>query len=842
MNNPPEALAGSNVETPIEKSEFHISVRDLVEQIERSGDINFRFSSRSSATEGIKGHQRLQKSRIGNYEAEKPVEITVEKPDLNLTISGRVDGYYPDSTDFVVEEIKTIRVDVASIPGSVQRLHWGQVKIYAYLLARQHPTEVRSSTVRLCYFDLDHDREHQLDQQWTATELELFFTDLVDRFIDYLRRLLIWRQRRDKTIVGLDFPYPAYRPGQREMAVSVYKTLKQQGQLVMQAPTGIGKTIASLFPAIKALRELSYEKLFYLSAKTSGQQMAQSAIDDLKSSGLIFRDITLTAKEKICFTPGAPCDAEHCQYARGYYDKLPTVMVEVIDSCDSLRRETIEEIARRHELCPFELSLDLSLMSDVVICDYNYVFDPVVHLRRFFESRNESRRQNMQSRYVLLMDESHNLVDRGRDMFSAEFCKDDVLALRRRVKSQLPLIAKKLTRINTVFLTMIKPVKVGLEQRNSAQLDQCAVSFQRALRGFCDAAEDWLQLNQPVSFQADLLELYFSAIRLLRTVESAKEGYAFLLLRKNKNTFFKLYCLNPGPGLSDGFDRVDASVCFSATMAPRVYFKTLMGIADSAAWYQIESPFAAENLGIFTTSFISTTYKDRTDSLYELVDTLKTVISTQTGNYMVFFPSYAYLTEVNGKFEERYPEIKTIRQTPSMSGEDREAFLQSFEQMNQTQLGFAVMGGVFGEGIDLKGSRLIGAIIVGVGLPQLGLERDLIQDYFNQDTSGQEDVSRSSVSRSSVSRSNVSENNGFINHGFEFAYQYPGMNRVLQTAGRVIRSETDRGVVCLIDHRFNEARYQQLLPSTWQPERARSRQQLEQHLLSFWQGHSGAND
>ena len=460
MKNPPEVLAGI-AETQVAKPEFHISVRDLVEQIERSGDINFRFSSRSSATEGIKGHQRLQKSRTGHYEAEKPVEITVEKPDLKLTISGRVDGYYPDSTDFIVEEIKTIRVDVASIPESVQRLHWGQAKVYAYLLACQHPSEVSSSNVRLCYFDLDHDKEHQLDQQRTLTELELFFTDLVDRFIDYLRRLLIWRRHRDETIDGLDFPYSMYRQGQREMAVSVYKTLQQQGQLVMQAPTGIGKTIASLFPAIKALRELSYEKLFYLSAKTSGQQMAQSAIDDLKSSGLNIRDITLTAKEKICFTPGAPCDAEHCQYARGYYDKLPAVMDEVINSRDSLRRETIEEIAHRHTLCPFELSLDLSLMSDVVICDYNYVFDPVVYLRRFFESGKESKKKSVQSRYALLMDESHNLVDRGREMFSAEFCKDDVLALRRLVKTQLPMIAKKLSRINAVFLTMIKPVKDG---------------------------------------------------------------------------------------------------------------------------------------------------------------------------------------------------------------------------------------------------------------------------------------------------------------------------------------------------------------------------------------------
>ena len=779
------------------KPVFKVSVRDLVETTDRSGDINFRFSGRSSAMEGIRGHQRIQKSRGDLYEAEKQVKKKIACSDLILEISGRVDGYFPGD-DFLVEEIKTTRVDVDLIPESVKNIHWGQARIYAMLLAEMH--DVAELSVRLCYLDLEEEREHHLTEHWHVDELKTCFDDHIDQYCEYLRRTLVWIGRRNRSIDRLTFPYEKYRPGQREMAVSVYRTLKQEHQLVMQAPTGIGKTIAGIFPSVKALKELSYEKLFFLSAKTSGQQMAQKAISDLKSSGLEVRDITLTAKSKICFNPGSPCDADHCEYALGYYDRLAGVVDEALESGESLDRSQIEHLAHKHQMCPFELSLDLSLISDTVICDYNYVFDPVVRLRRYFETR--------QNRYVLLMDESHNLVDRGREMFSAEICKDDVLALRRQVKAELPLLARRLSKINTEFLMFMRD-KEQIKRDNGKLLDQYPTKFIRALNGFCEVAEDWLQLNQQAVFQPALLELYFEALRIQRVAQLVDENYVFVLLKRNRKTAFKIFCLNPGPGLSEGFTSVNASICFSATMSPQNYFKTLMGIDDSAGWYQIESPFPAANLGVFTTSYISTTYRSRSESLYELVDTLESILRIKTGNYIVFFPSHAYLAEVLEKFVERYPEFETIVQTTYMAEEERELFLQSFESTSETLIGFAVMGGIFGEGIDLKGTRLIGAIIVCVGLPQQGLERDLIRGYFDADESRR-------------------------GNGFEFAYQYPGMNRVLQTAGRVIRSETDRGIVCLIDHRFNEARYQALFPESWKPERLRSRQHLMQSLRSFW--------
>ncbi|MFT7685236.1 MAG: DNA excision repair protein ERCC-2 [Candidatus Azotimanducaceae bacterium] len=780
------------------KTSYRISVRDLVEQIERSGDINFRFSSRSNAMDGIRGHQKLQKSRSDGYLSEVKVTGTFDLEDIHLEVGGRVDGYYPDLNKFIVEEIKTIRVDVARIPMSILRLYWGQVKIYACLLARIH--EVKELTIRLSFLDLDSNEEHQLDEEITAIELESYYEIITSQYISFIRRNRLWIEGRDKDINTLKFPYDTYRPGQREMAVSVYKNLKEESQLVLQAPTGIGKSIASIFPSIKALPELAYEKIFFLSAKASGQLMAQNAIQELKESGLRFRDITITAKAKICFTKGAACDAEQCEYARGYYDKLPILMDEVLASEESLTRAEIEHLAKKHTVCPFELSLDLSLISDLVICDYNYIFDPVVYLKRYFD--------NKKSKYALLMDESHNLVDRGRDMFSAEITKQDFLDLKSLVKSDLPLLAKRLNKVNAEFLSLIKKENNLLEE-NATKLDSEPEGLLSALRKFVEIAEDWLQINESSYFHGDLLKVYFDTLRFLRTNEYVDVHYCYLLFAVKKEVRLKIYCLNPAPKLAEGFDRVTSSICFSATMNPQSYFHTLMGVSKETDWYQIEPPFPPENLGVYSSTYISTTYNTRTASIYELVDSLATILSAKKGNYIVYFPSYAYMSDVRDKFIERHSKYETIAQSKGMSEEKRVEFLDAFVPREDTLLGFAVMGGVFGEGINLVGERLIGAIIVGVGLPQLGLERNLIRDYFDEHDSRK---------------------------GFEFAYQYPGINRVLQTAGRVIRSDTDKGIVCLFDLRFNERRYQELLPASWQMMQVRNRQQLEQGLVSFWKG------
>ncbi|MBD3649106.1 MAG: ATP-dependent DNA helicase [Pseudomonadales bacterium] len=584
------------------------------------------------------------------------------------------------------------------------------------------------------------------------------------------------------------------------MAVGVYRALSRDEQLIVQAPTGLGKTVAALFPALKVMGEGQYEKVFYVTARTSGQRMAEATLAGLRGKGLMLRDVTITAKDKVCFNPGSPCEPEHCEYARGYYDRLPAAIDGTLASHASLTRSVIEDRSRAFNVCPFEFSLDLSRYADVIICDYNYVFDPAVYLRRYFDESSGD--------YALLIDECHNLVDRGRDMFSALVTKGDVLAVRRLVKSTSPLLAKRLARINSEILALKKEDPDGFQARGYIVGDEVPAGIVRAMRGFCDDAEDWLQREE--SGDEALLDLYFDCLRFIRTSELFDRNYVSLLISTGRDMILKLYCVDPAPLLRRGLERVKATVGFSATVTPRAYFRQLLGVGEETGWYRLPSPFASENLGVFVANHISTAWKDRDRTLGELTALIEAVTRQRRGNYLIFFPSYAYLQAVHEEFQRRWPEVDTIVQQSGMSEGERDDFLGAFEVGEQHLIGFAVMGGVFGEGVDLKGTRLIGVIIAGVGIPQVGIERDLIRDYF--DESGQ---------------------------GFEFAYQFPGMNRVLQTAGRVIRDESDRGIVCLVDSRFSQARYRQLYPPEWNVSHLSDTGSLTDHVSRFWRGHYG---
>lgn len=785
--------------------EHKISIRELVEFVERSGDINYRFSSRSSALEGIKGHQRLQRARAAacgdQYQAEKQVSARVSVDGLDIVLAGRVDGYFPQRRPLEVEEIKTMRASPQDLPAGVRHVHWAQAKVYAALLAAEH--DVQAVVVRLCYLNLDDDSEYNLEQLYTRQELDVYFESVTGRYADWLQGLHRWHGRRNDSIGTLSFPYGQYRSGQRDMAVSVYRALKEESHLVMEAPTGIGKTMAALFPAVKALRELDYDKAFFLTAKTSGQETAQRAVADLKRQGLQLRDITLTAKDKVCFNPGSPCDAEHCEFAAGYYDRLPVVIENVMNSDRSLDRGAIEALARENTLCPFELSLDLSRLCDVVICDYNYVFDPTVYLRRYFDGSA--------GRYAFLVDESHNLVDRGRAMFSAEINKDAYLSLRKELDGALPSLAKSLARVNAAILALRRPSKSQFERIGYLRFADLPDKVLAALRGFCEKAEDWLRENSPASYQPALLALYFDSLRFIRTAEWFDSSYVCLMERTGGGVLLRLYNLNPATGLGEGMRRGTAGLCFSATMTPQPYFEQLMGLGEESTWYRIASPFNPANLGVFSIPFISTAYRDRDASLGELAQVVADIVAVRRGNYLVYLPSHTYLDKLYDHFTRSRPEIGCIRQRVGMDEREREAFLSSFveDQGQETLVGFAVMGGVFAEAVDLKGTRLIGVVVVGVGLPGIGVERNLIRDYFAETDDA----------------------------GFEFAYQYPGMNRVLQTAGRVIRSESDKGIVCLVDRRFAEPRYRRLLPGEWCLRECRSRPLLAGALTDFWRGH-----
>lgn len=802
-----------NGAVPGQKKSLRLSVKALVAFGESSGDINFRFSSRSTALAGIRGHQRLQARRGEDYRAERAVTDVVSNGTIELNVSGRVDGYFPGTDPLVVEEIKTCRGEASLIPESVRRIHRGQARVYATLLGR---TEAASRvTVRVTYLQLDDDSEWQDEETLPVAELEAWYADLVARYLAFEVRLQAWRNRRDTSIEVLTAPYDGFREGQREVAVSTWRALKTGSQAIIQAPTGIGKTMATIFPAVKAMRDMNYDKVFFMTAKGSGQRAAQSAIDDLRGAGLRLRDITLTARDKTCFNPGSPCHPDHCEFARGYFDRAAAVFAQEASSDEPLSRERIESLARANTLCPFELSLDLTSIADLIIGDYNYVYDPSVYLRRLFDDRP--------GRYALLVDEAHNLVDRGRDMLSAAISKGDVLRIRRDIKDSSRLVARRLGRVNAAILSLKKAHDLTSPSRETggvAVLEELPSSLLTPLRRFCEAAEERLAEDA----HPGLLSLYFDIHRFLRVAEWVDDSYRCLLETQDGETRVRIVNLNPAVGLAPGFARHAASVCFSGTLQPARYFRPLIGVDAEASWYRVASPFPQDNLGVFVAPFVSTAYRDRTASLDALVDVVASVVAGAGGNYLAYFPSHRYLADAADRFSERYPDIRTLKQARGGTEADRDAFLAAFENTGEsagesagentgentgegTLVGFAVMGGVFGEGVDLRGAGLKGVIIAGVGLPGISSERDLMLDYFG-------DESRDA--------------------GFRFAYQYPGINRVLQTAGRVIRSETDRGIVCLVDRRFVEPRYAELLPEEWQVQVTESCASLGESVRAFW--------
>lgn len=775
---------------------YNVSVGDLT-TLCRGGDINFRFSSRSSAIEGIRGHQQVQRSRGEHYVPEYPVALSVIEDGREMTISGRLDGIGYDKVRqlFVIDEIKTLRIAVSEIPGSIMDSYWHQVLLYAYMLLQELNTETRI-VVRLCFFHLDESSEETIERLVTRENVTQLFADTVHYYFNYLDRREAWLDARSKSLAGLSFPYGEFRKGQRDLSVAVFRALDDGGHLVLEAPTGLGKTMGTMYPAVRRLERQEVKRVMYLSAKTQTQQQAKAAVADLRGRGAALRSVVLTARDKVCFSPGEPCHPDHCQYAKGYYDKLPIAIDDILASDRDFTRERVEQLALQHELCPFELGLDLASQCDVIVADYNYVFDPVVYLRRFFEQGVKDS--------IVLIDEAHNLVDRGRQMFSAELDKEDFLGIARLMSESSPAVARAAKSVNRSILNYCKPNKLRFDELGHLTDSELPLGIIRSLTRFVAVAEEELRMERSDlgGRRETLLGVYFDALRFLRTSEWFDDTYIFLINRVARKQRLHLYCVDPSIRLAEVFDRLAASVSFSATLRPSGFFREMMGIPESSKWYRLPSPFPEERLHVSVATFVDTSYRGRESSADELCTLIHDVISGKPGNYLIFFPSYQYLETIQDRFEQKYPAIPLLVQARNMSDEERGDFLSRFDDASET-CGFAVMGGAFSEGIDLKGDRLIGVVVVGVGLPQVGIERDLIRDHFPE-------------------------------HGFEFAYQYPGMTRVLQTAGRLIRDAKDKGVLCLVDRRYEEDRYLDLLPAYWMPSICRNSGDVRENLFRFW--------
>lgn len=774
-----------------------VSVHGLVEFVLQSGDIvPGGFQKRDRAQAGTQGHKQVQRSRPPGYTSEVEIAFLVENTGVPLEVRGRIDGIYADAVPPILEEIKTTTLSLELVDEEFNPLHWAQAQCYAFMYAsQQHLDEIG---VHLTYFHLDSRQEKTFSRRFTLAELESFFYRLARTYLEWISRVGAWQAGRDRSIQALAFPYAAFRPGQREMAVAVYKAIRASDRLYVQSPTGVGKTIAALFPAVKALGQGLATKIFYLTAKTSGRQVAERALEDMRQAGLELKSVTLTAKEKICFCPPVNCDPEICPFARGYFDKVKQALLE-LDARQAFTRPVIEEVARQYQVCPFEFSLDVSLWVDCIICDYNYAFDPRVYLHRFFDFTGEP--------YIFLIDEAHNLPERAREMYSAEIEKQAVLDLQRALKAHLPALAKKLSALN----------KVLLETRKRCQAQGTPALVEHALpeellnlvREFHQAAEDWLALNQPAEFRQELLDFFFTCNNYLRTSEYFDTFYVSYFERQGSSGLkAKLFCLDPAPMLAGPLARSQSAIFFSATLLPMEYFTRLLTGEAEHPQRIFQSPFPIENACLLVHNQIATRYAQRADSYAAVAEAIAAVCRTHVGNYLVFFPSYAYLEAVLEPLQEHLPPGELLIQERAMSEGERQAFLEQFTAGNQeTLIGLAVMGGVFGEGIDLVGERLIGAVVVGVGVPQVGLERDLIKTHFDQ----------------------------LSGNGFAFAYQYPGFNRVLQATGRVIRTETDRGVIVLIDERFTHTRYRRLFPAHWRGfQVVQSSAEIQEKLARFW--------
>jgi DNA excision repair protein ERCC-2 len=799
-----------------EKPVITVSVRDFVEFALRTGDLggDGDFIGPARVLEGIRGHQRIQRSRPEGYQAEVPLAFEVDGGDFVLRFQGRLDGLMPGAASPVVEEIKTVR---PPWDGVADPLHWAQGKVYAHILAAQR--NLPAVTVQLTYLELETNRLAELREEFTAAALAEFFRAALAVQLEWTRRQVEWWRARDAAIAAAPFPFAHYRAGQRELSVAVYRALARGGRLFAEAPTGIGKTVSVLFPAAKALGEGKFEKLFYLTARTPGRAAAEKALEDLRAGGLRLRSVTLTARDKICFNDGRPCDMAACPFARGYYDRIKPAMLDAL-RFEALTRPRIEEIARRHQVCPFELSLDVSRWCDAVIGDYNHLFDPQARLRRYFEEGGD---------YAFLVDEAHNLVERAREMFSADLTTAELSDTARAINGALPRCANLLRRaagamrngeagsaaadeggvhpeLNFAGTDSAAPPATGEAPAPRAP-DDVPAMFLRLLRDFLGAAEAWLARNEPAEFREAMLQLYFRAAAFLRVAEALDERFVVLRERIGEDTRVKLFCRDPARSLRQALDGGSAAVFFSATFSPLEFFRELLGGDETDPILQLPSPFPPGNLRVLLHDRIGTDFKSRGHTFEAVAGAIAALVEARRGNYLVYFPSYRYLAEVLARFRALRPALRVVAQEPGMDEPAREAFLAAFRaEAADTVTGFAVMGGIFGEGIDLVGERLIGAVVVGVGLPQIGPERDAIRDYF-ETTRGA---------------------------GFDYAYVFPGMNRVLQAAGRVIRSETDRGIVLLIDERFGRARHRRLLPAWWQPVVVRSAEAVAAAAAKFW--------
>ena len=783
--------------------EIRISVRKLVEFILRSGNIDNRrvTFSETAMQEGGRIHRMLQRGMGADYQAEVFLRYVYPAGEYDIYIEGRADGIITQGiqkkTEIVtIDEIKGTYRDIDKMKGAVS-VHLAQAKCYAYIYGREHGlAQVR---VRLTYCNIDTERVRYFHFEYPMEELAEWFEDMIRQYRKWADFRFAWQKLRTDSIKELSFPFP-YRKGQKELASYVYQTIYHKRKLFLEAPTGVGKTISTLFPAVKALGEKLAQRIFYLTAKTITRTVAEDALGLMRERGLRCKSITLTAKDKICFMEETECNPDYCPYAKGHFDRINEAVYELLTHVDNINREVIEDCARQHRVCPFELGLDVSLFADVVIGDYNYLFDPHVYLKRFFS-------EGVKEEYIFLIDEAHNLVDRGREMYSALLRKEDFLVLKKAVKDYDGGICYQLDQCNRELLEMKRECEdyVYLDREEAEPFANTLIRLLRTIDKYLEEHED-----SPV--KKELLEFYFQVSHFMLIFDKLDKAYViYNQLEPDGGFFMKLLCVDPSKNLRECMARGRSSILFSATLLPIQYYKKLLGASPEDYEVYAHSVFDSRRQGLFIAEDVTSRYTRRSEEGYlSIASYIHRVTSRREGNYMIFFPSHAFMQKVCEVYEDHYLDQSReeyLFQEEAMDEESREAFLAQFsEGKGKTLLGFCVLGGIFSEGIDLKKDRLIGAIIVGTGIPMVCNEREILKGYF--------------------------EERGDC--GFDYAYRYPGMNKVLQAAGRVIRTAEDLGIVVLLDERFCTAPYLKMFPREWTEYEKVSLRKIEKRVERFW--------
>jgi len=747
---------------------YTVAVRELCEFTAKQGDLDLRFTPAPSALEGMAGHAAVAARRDDpNYQSELTLAGEYRG---RLKVRGRADGFDPERRR--VEEVKTFKGRLERQSDTQRELHWAQARIYGWLLCEQQG--LAEIEVALVYYNVGNQQETVFAERRSAAELREHFERHCERFLGWAERQLAHRAARDEALAALAFPLGEFRTGQRALAESVYKAAASGRCLLAQAPTGIGKTMGTLFPLLKAAPAQRLDKVFFLAAKTSGRQTAMDALARLPA--LPLRVLELVARDKACEHPDKACHGESCPLAAGFYDRLPAARAAALEGTAALTQQAVREAALQHEVCPYYLSQELARWVDVVVGDYNYYFD----LGGLLHGLTQANAW----RVGLLVDEAHNLVERARGMYSAEL-RPETLAAARQAARRLPSVKTALDKVRKAWAAVDKAqdepyaVHAALPEALMGALKQCAATLGEHLAEHATEPDPSLQAflfeAQHLARMAESLDEH-SLVDLTKADAAEKPGQSLLCIRN----------LVPAPFLRPRLETAHTSTLFSATLQPTAYYTDLLGLPEGHVCVDVASPFSAAQLRVNIASHISTRYAHRSASLAPISRLMAGQFQAQPGNYLAFFSSHDYLQQVADMFAELFPTLPVWRQSRRMGEAEQRQFLGRFTEGGQG-IGFAVLGGAFSEGIDLPGRRLIGAFLSTLGLPQVNPVNEQIKARMQS----------------------------LFGAGYDYTYLYPGLQKVVQAAGRVIRTPSDHGVVHLIDDRYARREIHRLLPAWW---------------------------